>query len=216
MADTFTSKDTLAVALTLQRGTESASRTFSIDNPNWDRSSEESTAAYKTALANLKTFLLGEGKTLIQPTSWRDSDAAEEEWETVGVSFKTTFADIIEFENSKLSRNAQLKNAGSTEVITSISAATLPVYTSQFTSFKLHYDGMTNADTVFIAYQKLDPTKGDLYFDWWSSPDATAGNMEIAIAKGDVEDDDYTGTLIIYLPETDAYAEQYLRIPITN
>lgn len=120
---------------------------------------------------------------------------------------------VLGSEIDKLPRNAQFKY--NSAAVTSISAATLPVSSSEFRGYELSYDGMTNADTVFIAYDKRDPSKGDLYFDWWSSP-STIGTMEITMAKGDTADDDYTGTLIIYLPETDTYAAETLEIPVTN
>lgn len=132
---------------------------------------------------------------------------------------KVETTDLLNGEAStKLSRNMQLKKGNT--VITSISAATLGG-TDAYLEFFVAFDGAQPSDKIFICYNKASEQYGDLYFDWWDVPKTTGGayptsGFQIEIAKGDQVNDDYTGTLIFYMPETDTYASETLEITVTN
>lgn len=88
MSDTAVTRYAMQVICTMQRGTDTTSRSFSIDDALYEAGGQAA-VRFKTAAADLANFLTGEGNTLIQPTGWRDSDSTEAEWTTTSVEIKT-------------------------------------------------------------------------------------------------------------------------------
>lgn len=74
MADTITTAQELVVTAKLQRGEETASRSFTFPVVISDLEGVRSLAS------DLETSLTGGYSTVFQPTSWRDEDIAEDEF----------------------------------------------------------------------------------------------------------------------------------------
>lgn len=68
---------TLSFSLNLVRGGETAKRTLTFDYTG---------ELTETAINNVAQQWLTNYNKLIQPSNWRDSDAAEEEWTTIGIT----------------------------------------------------------------------------------------------------------------------------------
>lgn len=207
-------KNTLKITLSLQRGNDTASRSFSVDNPRLSTTTDVS-AEFQNRLQALRNFLLGEGNTLIQPTSWRDSDNTEEEWTTVDVQFQTTMAAIVDWGINKLSRTAHLYK-GNNE-LTTLSAATLGTdVTDTAAEYQVRFDGAAATDIVYTFYQPAT-NNGELVFLMYDTPKTAASisNWRICIAKG-ADGTDFTGKLLFYIPATDTYEAATLEIPVTN
>lgn len=77
MAATTTTTHSLSFTLNLARGGDTNKRTLSFDVAD--------TIAAESLSAAATSWLAGYDK-LIQPNSWRDSDTAEEEWTTIGIT----------------------------------------------------------------------------------------------------------------------------------
>lgn len=77
MAATTTTTYTLSFSLNLVRGGETAKRTLTFDYVGELTESAINTVAQQ--------WLTNYNK-LVQPSNWRDSDATEEEWATIGIT----------------------------------------------------------------------------------------------------------------------------------
>lgn len=91
MSDRITQYSTLSFSLTLERNGEVENRTFQI----------ETDTAIDNLKSNVNTFrqlLLNKYDHFFQPTNWRDSNIAEEEWLTSGVKVKYIIRRETEFD----------------------------------------------------------------------------------------------------------------------
>lgn len=91
MADKITQYSTLSFSLTLERGGETENRTFQIETENVD-------ANLKDRVGEFRQLLLGKYNRFFQPTNWRDSNLADEEWLTSGVKVKYIVRRETEFD----------------------------------------------------------------------------------------------------------------------
>lgn len=81
MADKVTRSSTLSFTLGFERDGETENRNFQFESFNFG-------ADTGTGLARFRNDLLNEYNKFFQPTNWRDSDNAEEEWTTTSVKIK--------------------------------------------------------------------------------------------------------------------------------
>lgn len=95
MADVSTSTTKAQFEWILQRGASTATRTFSIDNVPYTEGGKSSAVAFRDVFTGEGTNPLSiiDPTKFWQPTGWRDSDVAEDEWETVGCNLKLVKTD---------------------------------------------------------------------------------------------------------------------------
>lgn len=91
MADSVKATASLDYIFTLKRG-DSADvlRTISVPTASLRNNPQAATVmeSIKAAGASMETFILGSGSTLIQPSTWRDTDEAELEYVTTGLQLR--------------------------------------------------------------------------------------------------------------------------------
>lgn len=82
---------TLSFSLNLVRGGETAKRTLTFDYTG---------ELTETAINNVAQQWLTNYNKLIQPSNWRDADAAEEEWTTIGITPATKIATTTTYDGA--------------------------------------------------------------------------------------------------------------------
>lgn len=92
MADRVTQYNTLSFSLTLERNGEVENRTFQIET---DTSADGN---FKSNINTFRQLLLNKYDRFFQPTNWRDSNLADEEWLTSGVKVKYIIRRETEFD----------------------------------------------------------------------------------------------------------------------
>ena len=91
MAAQTTTTYTLSFSLNLVRGGETAKRTLTFDYTG---------ELTETAINNVAQQWLTNYNKLIQPSNWRDADAAEEEWTTIGITPATKIATTTTYDGA--------------------------------------------------------------------------------------------------------------------
>lgn len=89
MAQVTTTTNTISFTLNLARSGDTNKRTLSFDVDS---------AVEATALETAATNWLTNFNKLIQPTQWRDADAAEEEWTTIGITPTQTTKTVTTYD----------------------------------------------------------------------------------------------------------------------
>lgn len=94
MADTYYETNELQVKLTLQQGTATTTRTFTIPEPDITGSS------FRNGMDNLKTALTTGGLSgLVQPANWRDAGDADP-YDTTNVEFTQVITQKTQFDTN--------------------------------------------------------------------------------------------------------------------
>lgn len=83
MADRIQNYSTLSFSVTLERNNETVYRSF-----QFEADSSIIDNQFKPNINEFRELLLNKFNRFFQPTNWRDSNLAEEEWLTTGVSVK--------------------------------------------------------------------------------------------------------------------------------
>lgn len=91
MADKITRSSTLSFTLGFERDGETNSRNFQFESYLFNADSKNNVGIFRQELLN-------EYNKFFQPTNWRDSDNAEEEWTTTSVKVKLIERTETEFD----------------------------------------------------------------------------------------------------------------------
>lgn len=91
MADKITQSSSLSFTLGFERNGETESRNFQFESFDFEPDKRESVMQFKNELLN-------EYNKFFQPTNWRDSDNAEDEWTTTTVKVKLIVKRETEFD----------------------------------------------------------------------------------------------------------------------
>lgn len=198
MADVVNEISTLSIKLTMYRASDESTktRTFSVRDP---AVSEEESDTFRQSLQALQNFLLGDGKTLIQPTGWRDEDTTEDEYVTTAVEF-TTEEGVGTKWDTRLTHNMALD-------IATINAASVSA-------------DIGDPTMVAISGTNLDPSKlivsssasGGYYVTWINTQ---GGGIGVGIIKTGSEITD-SETFVFELPAEGVYQSDAVTLNIVG
>ncbi len=196
MADVVNEISTLSIKLTMYRDSDESTktRTFSVRDP---AVSEQESDTFRQSLQALQNFLLGDGKTLIQPTGWRDDDTTEDEYVTTAVEF-TTEEGVGTKWDTRLTHNMALDTA-------TINASDVP-------------NSITTPATFLISGTNLDAAKlnvssdgNSAYFVSWYNEE---NYISVNVAKLGLENP--SSSFVFELPAEGVYQSDSVTLNIVG
>lgn len=199
MADITSQISTLSVKLTMYRASDESTktRTFSVRDPAIN---EENPEPFRQSLQALQNFLLGDGKTLIQPTGWRDDDATEGEYTTTAVEF-TTEEGVGTKWDTRLTHNMQLSQ-------TTIAGASISTNVSSPTEITITGSALASED---LRVTKPTENEQFLFVDWA----LMEGDIIIALVKDGVSTLS-ASDIVFEIPAEGVYQTDSVTLSITG
>lgn len=200
MSDISVNKDAMQVTCKLERGNETTSRSFSVDNALYAVDTSEAIQQFRLAATELANFLTGEGNKLIQPAGWRDDDSTEAEWTTTSVEIKTVSSTTTTLD---LRTNRTFTYTLGNETLES------PIITTPGIFEVNSNDSLANPQLTFGEETNFT---GRIYGN--DTPSTIRPfNFDIDI---DAIDDDTTSTVVATFPETAEFFEDTVVVTIVG
>lgn len=203
MADITSQISTLSIKLTMYRASDESTktRTFSVRDPAIN---EENPEPFRQSLQALQNFLLGDGKTLIQPTGWRDDDTTEDEYTTTAVEF-TTEEGVGTKWDTRLTHNVSLNSA-------SVAWSSISTVSSTPTAIDFSGVGMSGVEAYIDSRVTEAPDIDVGYLFSLLLVEDTAGSIGLVRSNDSISPID---EIKVVFPETGVYQKETVTLTIT-